>query len=439
MTRRIFCRVLFVVIAILGLLVFSRVLLAQGRSHDAFEQVKEVQERHTHRLMAIDGVEGTAVGLDDSDRPAVKVFLEKPGVRGIPRELDGVPVHAVVTGKIYAFSKPSVSPGQTRRPPKDTMPPAAPTGLTATAVSSSQIDLNWADNTESDLSYYNVYRSTSGGSYSRIASNVRLSAYSNTGLTAETTYYYAVTAVDKSGNESSKSEQASATTQVAPIPPLWCERPVPIGVSTGHPNITAGTISCRVKDASGNVYALSNNHVYADENRAKIGDNVLQPGPYDGGQNPRDAIGTLADFESIVFSRRANNTIDAAIALSSTSLLGNATPSNGYGTPKTTTAAAYVGQAVQKYGRTTGLTTGKVYAINATVNVGYDSGVARFINQIIITPGTFSSGGDSGSLIVTETGKNPVGLLFAGSSTVTVANPIDLVLDRFGVTIDGVK
>ena len=49
-------------------------------------------------------------------------------------------------------------------------------------------------------------------------------------------------------------------------------RPVPAGVSTGHPAITTGTIGARVKDDSGNIYALSNNHVYTDENQANIGD-----------------------------------------------------------------------------------------------------------------------------------------------------------------------
>ena len=59
------------------------------------------------------------------------------------------------------------------------------------------------------------------------------------------------------------------------------------------------------------------------------------------------------------------------------------------------------------------------------------------MNQIAITPGSFSSGGDSGSLIVTTDGNNyPVGLLFAGSSTRTLANQIGLVLTKFGVTID---
>jgi len=181
--------------------------------------------------------------------------------------------------------------------------------------------------------------------------------------------------------------------------------------------------------------------VYADENRASIGDKVLQPGPYDGGKNPDDAIGTLADFKAIVFSETARNTIDAAIALSSTALLGKATPSDGYGTPKSSTITAKFRQSVQKYGRTTRLTKGMVYATNGNVKVQYDTGVARFVKQIIITPGTFSAGGDSGSLVVdASTGSNsrrPVGLLFAGSSTHTIANPIGAVLDAFGVTIDG--
>ncbi len=96
---------------------------------------------------------------------------------------------------------------------------------------------------------------------------------------------------------------------------------------------------------------------------------------------------------------------------------------------------------VMKYGRTTGQTNGRIDAINATVNVNYGSpGVAHFIKQIIIKPGNFSAGGDSGALIVVQKGGDagsPVGLLFAGSFSITVANPIDDVLARFGVTIDG--
>jgi hypothetical protein len=235
-------------------------------------------------------------------------------------------------------------------------------------------------------------------------------------------------------------------------------RPVPIGVSTGHPGITAGTIGARVRNGS-NVYALSNNHVYANVNNAAIGDNVLQPGAFDGGTNPADVIGQLADFEPIRFCTiffiwlicSEVNTIDAAIAL--TSAVSTSTPPDGYGSPNPALHAAFgnptvngdenlsqlLGLAVQKYGRTTGSTAGTVDAINATVDVCYDQAcalVARFVDQIIITPGNFSAGGDSGSLIVAQDGDHPVGLLFAGSSTHTIANRIDLVLNRFGVSID---
>ena len=224
------------------------------------------------------------------------------------------------------------------------------------------------------------------------------------------------------------------TTKVDPTARF--DRPVPIGVSTGHPDITAGTIGCRVTDGT-NVYALSNNHVYANENNAQKDDPVLQPGAYDGG-TLADTIGTLDQFVPISFSN--DNEIDAAIALSSPDDLGNATPSDGYGMPKSQPIDAAIGQSVMKYGRTTSQTKGRIWAINATVNVQYDSGVARFVNQIIITPGSFSAGGDSGSLIVIQKGgdaRKPVGLLFAGSSSYTIANPIGAVLENLGVTIDG--
>ena len=219
-------------------------------------------------------------------------------------------------------------------------------------------------------------------------------------------------------------------------------RPVPIGVSTGHPAITAGTIGARVTDVvNKNVYALSNNHVYADQNRATIGDAVIQPGTYDDGISPADDIGTLWAYVRIDFSGGVNY-VDAAIALTNNGLLDNATPPNGYGTPKSTIAEATIGLKVKKYGRTTGETNGRVYAMYATVEVNYGTGVALFEDQIIVTPRSFSAGGDSGSLIVVNNKRSgdhlkPVGLLFAGSSLYAVANPIGLVLDEFGVTIDG--
>jgi hypothetical protein len=191
------------------------------------------------------------------------------------------------------------------------------------------------------------------------------------------------------------------------------------------------------------VYALSNNHCYAASNAALIGDAVIQQGAYDGGISPQDDLGTLSDFEPLKFCSATcpDNVIDAAIALSLVASLGNATPHDGYGLPRSGTVPAYLGQPLKKYGRTTGQTIGQVYAINVTVNVGYGTpGTARFVGQVLITPGTFSAGGDSGSLVVQHGGaddRKGVGLLFAGSSSYTVANPINPVLSRFGVTVDG--
>jgi hypothetical protein len=235
-----------------------------------------------------------------------------------------------------------------------------------------------------------------------------------------------------------KGGQPAAESTLSPTA-RW-PRPVPIGVSTGNPSVTAGTIGCRVTDGT-NVYALSNNHVYASQNLATIGTAVLQPGIYDGGTSPTDNIGTLFAFEPIVMSTSANNVIDAAIAQSTTALLGKATPPDGYGLPKSTTATVKFGAKVMKYGRTTGQTSGIIQGTNTIVNVTYDVGVARFVGQLLIGGGSFSAGGDSGSLIVLSgkgsNARKPVGLLFAGGSGFTVANPIDAVLKRFGVTVDG--
>jgi hypothetical protein len=223
-------------------------------------------------------------------------------------------------------------------------------------------------------------------------------------------------------------------------------RPVPIGVSTGNGGeCSAGTIGARVKDANGNVFALSNNHVYALENAAVPPSAVLQPGLYDTNCtfNPANVIGTLSTLSSfvpIVFSTSANNTVDAAIAASDVSLLGRSTPSNGYGTPRSATVSAFVGQRVKKYGRTTSQTSGQVLGINAIVMVGYGSGTAQFVDQIVVgSSRAFILPGDSGSLLVTAQSNNPVGLLFAGNGNgkIAIANRIDAVLNAFSVTIDG--
>jgi hypothetical protein len=242
--------------------------------------------------------------------------------------------------------------------------------------------------------------------------------------------------------------------------------PVPIGVSTGHPSITAGTIGCRVKEGT-NLYALSNNHVYADVNAATLGDKVIQPGSYDGGSLPDDEIGTLTAFKPVVTDyylyddandtsptvngKPTANDIDAAIArVTGSRLLDKRTPAGGYGMPKSVGRSAALKLGAQKYGRTTGQTSGTVNGLNATINVNYGpdpinplrSLVAQFKGQIVIG-GKFSAGGDSGSLIVSKPNaffagtREPFGLLFAGSQSTTIANQIGVVLAHFGVVIDG--
>ncbi len=245
---------------------------------------------------------------------------------------------------------------------------------------------------------------------------------------------------------------ASCTVSTCTNTDVW-PLPVPIGVSTSS-NATlrgfcfAGTIGARVKNATtGAVYALSNNHVYALENTVALGTDVLQPGLADTQCSPTgsNVLGTLFAFAKILFCKGnscPSNTIDAATAVSDATKLDNKTPPAGYGTPNSTTAAASLGQAVEKYGRTTSLTTGQVTGINATVLVGYFTGTALFVHQVVVgsCPTTCIGSGDSGSLLVTNDASiNPVGLLFAGTSdgSTAFANPIDAVLSYFGVAVDG--
>lgn len=216
-------------------------------------------------------------------------------------------------------------------------------------------------------------------------------------------------------------------------------RPAPGGVSIGHVKITAGTLGCLVK-RGGRVFILSNNHVLANVNAARLNDPILQPGPYDGGKMPKDLIAKLARFVPIDFSPTGSNLVDCAIATPQRLESSYVTSKNiWYGTVSSKIVAPKMDLLVKKAGRTTQRTRGRVTGINASLRVGYGTaGAALFRNQIVIqslTTSPFSQGGDSGSLIVSDTGNNPVGLLFAGSATHTIANPIAAVLAALQVTI----
>jgi hypothetical protein len=214
--------------------------------------------------------------------------------------------------------------------------------------------------------------------------------------------------------------------------------PVPIGVSVGNNNeCSAGTFGAVVIKGSAR-YALSNNHVFARENKASNGEPIVQPGRYDnkpkcGNDVSTEKLGTLADYVTIRFGS-GTNTVDAAIAQPASGVtLSCATAPGYYGLPGSTTRDAALGMAIQKVGRTSGLTTAVVTALNATVKVGYSSGTATFTGQIVTSSG-FSRSGDSGSLVVTnDANRNPVGLLFAGAvDGTTILNPIDDVLAALG-------
>jgi hypothetical protein len=214
-------------------------------------------------------------------------------------------------------------------------------------------------------------------------------------------------------------------------------RPARGGVSIGHVKITAGTLGCMVRRGARR-FILSNNHVLANSNAAKSGDAIVQPGPYDGGRAPKDTIAKLAHFVPIKFGGIAANSVDAAIAAPVSASL--VTPKNvWYGTLSASPVAPVMNRLVKKAGRTTQRTRGRISGINATVRVGYGpSGPALFRNQIVIvslSSAPFSQGGDSGSLIVTDAGNRPVGLLFAGSASHTIANPIRSVLTALNVQI----
>jgi hypothetical protein len=217
-------------------------------------------------------------------------------------------------------------------------------------------------------------------------------------------------------------------------------RPALPGFSIGHHAITAGTFGCVVRDlrrvdpqaGEGDYLILSNNHVLANVNDAAPGDLILQPGPFDGGVFPSDAIATLDRFEPIQLSQfvgQGYNLVDAAVARPlysrnmTASIIGQVMP-RGIG-------QAQVGAFVIKAGRTTQVTTGVVLAVNATVAVGYGAaGIGVFRHQILTT--NMAAGGDSGSLLM-DFGLNAVGLLFAGSSVITIHNHIADVEAALGV------
>jgi fibronectin type 3 domain-containing protein len=94
--------------------------------------------------------------------------------------------------------------------PVDVFPPAVPAGLNAASAPNS-IELSWEGDTEPDLAGYYVYRATGAGPFEKAGEMVLIPSYSDRAVEHGKTYRYAVSAIDKSGNESARSAPVEAT------------------------------------------------------------------------------------------------------------------------------------------------------------------------------------------------------------------------------------
>jgi hypothetical protein len=238
-------------------------------------------------------------------------------------------------------------------------------------------------------------------------------------------------------------------------------RPIALGTSGGNFNdagrrfCCGGTLGALVQDTNGTFYILSNNHAISMSNFGTLGGLIVQPSLIDGNcvSPESDSVATLASFVPLIYKTSKvkwrniqTNHVDAAIA----AITPGDVQTNGaileIGPTSAQTVQPFVGMAVKKSGRTTGLTHGTVAAVDVTFIIKYSKVCGKhtnlkaiFDNQISITPAAFSGGGDSGSLIVEDVADcpRPVGLLFGGGRSDTVANRIDDVLAAFNVSLVG--
>lgn len=233
--------------------------------------------------------------------------------------------------------------------------------------------------------------------------------------------------------------------------------PIKLGTSGGwgldlaNGYCCGGTLGSLVQ-VNGVKYILSNYHVLeadivAGGNNiwAETGQAVIQPGLIDVGCNVANsqAVAQLVTINSLPASN-----VDAAIAQVVDGMVDANGEILGIGRISSQTAAAALNKPVKKSGRTTGLTKSKISGLNATISVSYENECAggaaftkTFTGQIVISNrgSSFLAGGDSGSLMVEDVATNAkaVGLLYAGSSSYAIANPIDQVLTYIGTQLGG--
>jgi hypothetical protein len=199
------------------------------------------------------------------------------------------------------------------------------------------------------------------------------------------------------------------------------QRPLLIGCSIGHFRSKGGTLCCFVTPTGGDgsPRILSNNHVLANENRGRPGDDIIQPNKFDGGAKGTDTVGVLDTF--VKLQKNTANKVDCALGTVKAGIGSDQTTLTGVGALAGLKPDFAGVDIVQKLGRTTGLTEGRVTAFELdNVVVTYDIGNVRFDDQVEIEgtgTGPFSQLGDSGSLIFTSGTRLAFGLLMAGSET----------------------
>ena len=332
-------------------------------SHASVRAAMSVQAEVTAGLMTWQDVLGTAIGLDDSGKPALVVYVDQNGgavadvVRALPTHLRGAPVKVELTDKFRAFvGKPGGGGGGG--------------GVSHTASQAPPIQLG-----------------TSGGWRTDLANG-------------------------------------------------YC---------------CGGTLGSLIQ-VNGVEYILSNYHVFESDIVsggngiiATTGDSVIQPGLIDVACNAYSAqnIATLVKTASL-----PDSNVDCAVAEVVPGMVGSDGAILEIGAISSQTAGAFLNQAVKKSGRTTGLSRSQLSGLNATISVTYDNECAGgtaftkvFTGQIVVANrgSKFLNSGDSGSLMVEDVATNSraVGLLYAGSSTSAIANPIGEVLQFLGSKLGG--
>jgi hypothetical protein len=321
--------------------------------------------------------------------------------------------------------------------------------FTATVTGTSNTAVTWQVNGVTGGSKTTGYVSSSGA---YVAPSGVPTASDGSGDVAVTSV--TVTAISKANS----GLTASAIVKVTSLNKNAQSGAIKLGTSGGNVNDTNNGMCCggtlgSLVTKNGTNYILSNNHVLAKSDSAIAGDHISQPGIIDSADTctttGTSTVANLSEFFNL--ETGPNPKVDAALAqivngqvdTSGNILLLGATQTGGVPDPGAPHAgsgvAATVGQAVAKSGRTTGLTCSTILATSVLANVDYyrhcgdttKAFTASYTNLVSVAGGHFSAGGDSGSLIVSQSTADPVALLSGGSDTDSVGNPMSDVLAAF--------